>query len=85
MSLELVSEVWSAVNTYIDVNDRKDAAYDLVTLLIDLNHEPSEIREYLGADRDITRALKEYGRDHDEDEGDEDVEGLDFSDSSDWD
>lgn len=84
MSLELVNEVWSAINQYIDSNDRKDAANDLVMLLIDLNHEPDEIREFLGADRDIASALKEYGR-IDEDVEEDDLEGFEFSDSSDWD
>lgn len=85
MSLELVNEVWAAISQYVDSNDRKDAAYDVVTLLIDLNHEPDEIREFLGADRDIAKALKEYGKiDIDEDD-EEDLEGLDFNDTRDWD
>jgi hypothetical protein len=84
MSLELVNEVWEAMSHHIDSNDRKDAAYDLVTLLIDLNHEPSEIREYLGADRDIVKALKDYGKEHEDDEEDE-VDGFDFVDDSEWD
>lgn len=83
MSLELPFEVWSALHNYIDVNDRRDAAYDLVTLLIDLNYEPSEIKEHFGSDRDISRALKDYSKDHDDE--DDGYGELDFEDQPDWD
>lgn len=84
MSLELVNEVWSAINQYVDNNDRKDAAHDLVTLLIDFNHEPDEIREFLGHDRNISNALKEYGRDQGEETEDEDLDGFDVGNYNDW-
>ena len=39
MSLDFVAEVWDALRTHIDFNDRSDAADTLINLLIDNNYE----------------------------------------------
>jgi hypothetical protein len=51
MSLDFVAEVWEALSSHIDLNDRSDAADSLVNLLID-----NAFRGY----KEVTIALKEY-------------------------
>ena len=43
-SLGIVSEVWDVLRSHIDMNDRDDAADNLINLLIDNNYEADEIR-----------------------------------------
>ena len=38
MSLDFVTEVWDALRSHIDLNDRSDAADTLINLLIDNNY-----------------------------------------------
>ena len=73
MTLDLVSEVWDALRTHVDLNERKDAADTLVNLLIDLNYEASDIKEAF-RDKDVLGALKFYAEQHEEDEYEEDDE-----------
>jgi hypothetical protein len=78
MSLDFVAEVWDALRSHIDFNDRKDAADTLVNLLIDSGYDADEIKETFRGDKDIGSALKfyreqneteeEYEEDDDEDD-----------------
>ena len=45
MSLDFVSEVWGALYSHIDFNERKDAADTLINLLIDHNYETDDIKD----------------------------------------
>jgi hypothetical protein len=61
MSLEMISEFWSnIVSPRLEAADRREVAEELVSYLIDLNHEPNEIKEYFAGDRNIAKALKDY-------------------------
>jgi hypothetical protein len=77
MSVELAKELWSELKRYVNTVDRDEAAETLVSVLIDNDVSPDDIKATFKSDSDIKRALTEYLRDgeaHEEDE--EDDEGL---------
>jgi len=83
MSLDFVAEVWDALRSHIDSNERKDAADTLINLLIDNDYEAADIKESFRGDKDILDALKFYVDQHDQEE---DYEDDDFEDLDDeWD
>jgi hypothetical protein len=59
MKLDFVAEVWDALRTHIDFNDRTDAADSLVNLLIDNNYEAEDIKDAFKGDKEMLTALKE--------------------------
>jgi hypothetical protein len=80
MKLDFVAEVWDALRTHIDFNDRSDAADSLVNLLIDNNYEAEDIKDAFKGDKEMLTALKENlahqdteesYEDYDEDDADE--------------
>lgn len=78
MSLEFVAEVWDALRSHIDMNDRKDAADTLVNLLIENNYEADEIKDAFRGEKEILTALKDYVSEHEiEEEYEEDEEDED--------
>jgi hypothetical protein len=81
MSLEFVVEVWDALRSHIDLNDRTEAADSLINLLIDNNYEPEDIKDVFSGEKEVLSALKDYleqqdiedeYEDYDEDEVDDD-------------
>ena len=79
MNLDLVAEVWDALRSHVDMNERKDAADTLVNMLIDNDYEATDIKESFRGDKDILGALKFYVEQHepDEEEEDEDLDEWD--------
>jgi hypothetical protein len=82
MSLDIISSVWDALVTHIDLNERKYAADTLVDFLIDNDFQPNEILEHFQGDSDMTHAIKgwvdQYGdEDFDVDEEDVDTDEWD--------
>jgi len=71
MSLDFVAEVWDALRSHIDFNERKDAADTLVNLLIENNYEADEIKDSFRGDKEIAGALKFYAEQHDTEEYEE--------------
>ena len=80
MKLDFVAEVWDALRSHIDFNDRTDAADSLVNLLIDNNYEAEDIKDAFMGDKEMLTALKENlahqdteesYEDYDEDDADE--------------
>ena len=80
MILDFVAEVWDALRSHIDFNDRTDAADSLVNLLIDNNYEAEDIKDAFKGDKEMLTALKEnlahqdteeLYEDYDEDDADE--------------
>ena len=71
MSLDFVAEVWDALRTHIDFNDRSDAADTLINLLIDNNHETDDIKDAFKGDKEVLKALKGYTDQHDAEEYEE--------------
>ena len=82
MSLSLVAEVWEALQTHIDFNERGDAADTLVTYLIENNYEVDDIKDAFN-DKVITKALKGYAEEHFQEDDYEDYE--EDIDEDDWD
>ena len=64
MSLDFLAEVWDALRTHIDFNDRKDAADTLVNLLIENNYEADTIKDSFRGDKEIISALRDYVSEH---------------------
>ena len=82
MSLNFVAEVWDALRSHIDFNDRSDAADTLINLLIDNNYEASDIKDSFKNDKEVLKALKGYtdqqdGEEYEEYDEDEDQEEWD--------
>ena len=80
MKLDFVAEVWDALRTHIDFNDRSDAADSLINLLIDNNYEAEDIKDAFKGEKEVLTALKENlahndteesYEDYDEDDADE--------------
>lgn len=80
MSLDFIREVWDAMRSHIDFNERTEAADTLINLLIDNNYEADEIKEAFRGDTEMLKALKGYVDQHDDEEMldlDEDFDGDD--------
>ena len=74
MNLNFVSEVWDALRSHIDFNDRTDAADSLINLLIDNNYEAEDIKDAFKGDKEMLTALKENLALHDTEESYEDYD-----------
>ena len=74
MKLDFVAEVWDALRSHIDYNDRTDAADSLVNLLIDNNYEAEDIKDAFKGDKEMLTALKENLALHDTEESYEDYD-----------
>ena len=83
MSLDFVAEVWDALRSHIDFNDRSDAEDTLINLLIDNNYETEDIKDSFRGDKEVLNALKGYAEQHDvEDDYEEYDEDVD---TDEWD
>lgn len=82
MSLSTAAEVWEALSTHIDLNERNDAADTLVTYLIENNYEVDDIKDAFN-DKVINKALKGYAEEHFQEDDYEDYD--EDEDQDDWD
>ena len=82
MSLDFVAEVWDALRTHIDFNDRSDAADTLINLLIDNNYEADDIKDAFRGDKEVLSALKGYVEEHNIEDDYEEYE--EDEDQDDW-
>ena len=83
MSLDFTAEVWDALRSHIDFNDRSEAADTLINLLIDNNYEPDDIKDAFRGDKEMLSALKGYMDEHDTEDDYEDYE--EDIDTDEWD
>lgn len=60
MPAALANEIWSEVRRFINSMDRAEAADTVVSVLIDNDIGPDEIRASFKNDSDIKQALKDY-------------------------
>lgn len=58
MKLALITEVWQMVKESIISTDRDTVAENLVTILIDNDYSPAEIKSAFRDDYDVASALK---------------------------
>ena len=78
MYLTVMSEVWDEIKRYVNTVDRPEAAETLVSLLIDNDSDPEDIRDAFKGDADVRRALAEYlDTDRDSEEEEDYLDGLD--------
>jgi len=83
MKLDFVAEVWDALRTHIDFNDRSDAADSLINLLIDNNYEAEDIKDAFKGDKEMLTALKDNLAHQDTEESYEDYD--EDEDQEEWD
>ena len=81
MSIDFIAEVWDALRSHVDSNERKDAADTLINLLIENDYEAVDIKEAFRGDKDILGALKFYAEQHEEDDYEDDED----EDQDEWD
>jgi hypothetical protein len=83
MTVELANEIWSELKRYVNTVDRDDAAETLVSVLIDNDVGPDEIKAVFKSDSDVKKALASYISDHDETDDEEEIED-DYNEDDDW-
>ena len=71
---DLVSVIWDELKRYVNTVDREEAAESLVSILIDNDCDPEDIKTAFKGDSDIKRALASYLDTHEEEEYEEDEE-----------
>ena len=79
MSLTLLVEMWQAVKESVIASDRASVADNVVSLLIDHDISPEEIRRAFRGEGDIIDSLKFYIDDDESWEEDEDEDEIDYS------
>jgi len=82
MPVFMANEVWQEVKRYVQQVDRADAAEALVSVLIDNDVSPEEIRDTFKGDSEVKRALQSYIDDHQDDDDDDDYDD-DYDDEDD--
>jgi hypothetical protein len=84
MTVELANEIWSELKRYVNTVDRDDAAETFVSVLIDNDIGPDEIKAVFKSDSDVKKALTSYLRDQDElDDDEEEFDEVDYDDDDD--
>ena len=83
MKLDFVAEVWDALRSHIDFNDRSEAADSLVNLRIDNNYEAEDIKDAFKGNKEMLTALKENLAHQDTEESYEDYD--EDEDHEEWD
>lgn len=73
MALEIVSEIWNYVKDGMTVHEREGLAEHMITLMIESDYTPDDIREAFPGDSTIKAALKYY-TDSEEEDDDYDTE-----------
>jgi hypothetical protein len=74
MSVDLSSEIWNELKRYINTVDRTEAAEVLVSVLVDNDVAPDEIRSTFKGDTDVKAALAAYIKDLDDEPEEEDFD-----------
>ena len=80
MHLDLVAEIWSELKRYIGTIDRSEAADSFISMLIDNDYSPEDIRTTFKSDSDIKKALVNYIQDDSEE-----IEDEEYEEDEDWD
>ena len=77
MSVELSSEIWNELKRYVNTVDRQEAAEVLVSVLVDNDVAPDDIREIYKGDKDVKAALAAYIKDLDDEPEEEEYDDDD--------
>ena len=81
MTVDLASEIWGELKRYVHDVDRSEAAEVLVSVLVDNDCVPDDIRIAFKGDTDVKTALASYIRDLDDEPEEEEYEEDDDLDS----
>jgi hypothetical protein len=81
MTVDLASEIWNELKRYVNTVDRNEAAEVLVSVLVDNDCAPDDIRVAFKGDTDVKTALASYIRDLDDEPEEEEYEEEDDLDS----
>lgn len=77
MDEHLASIIWEELKRYINTVDRADAAENFVSILVDNDFDPKDIKSAFGNDKDIKNALASYFEEEEEEEEFDDDEYID--------
>ena len=79
-TLNLVNELWQELKQYINDIDHAEAADTLISVLIDHDQDPDQIKTAFRGDADVKSALNSYIEDEEEteEEYDDDEEDEDY-------
>lgn len=69
--MELSSEIWNELRRYINTVDREEAAEVLVSVLVDNDVDPDDIRDMYKGDKEVKVALAAYIKDLSDDPDEE--------------
>lgn len=78
MSVDLSSEIWNELKRYINTVDRQESAEVLVSVLVDNDIDPDDIRDVFKGDKDVKAALAAYIKDINDESDEDDEEDDDY-------
>ena len=79
--MEQAATIWEELKRYINTVDRAEAAEAMVSILVDNDGDPEDIKQAFGTDKDIKNALTQYLSDDEEEypeEEDDEEDDLDW-------
>jgi hypothetical protein len=74
---DLIPVVWHELKRFINVVDRAEAAENFISILVDNDCDPEDIKTMFKSDSDIKKALVQYLKD------DSEIEDNEFNDQYD--
>jgi hypothetical protein len=74
MTVDLASDIWNELKRYVNTVDRNEAAEVLVSVLVDNDCDPDDIRVAFKGDSDVKAALAAYIKDLDDEPEEEDFD-----------
>ena len=80
MTEQLAANLWQEIKRYINPSERADAVETVLSVMIDHDCDPDDIRAAFAGDTEMKRALTAYLDEHDAEE----EEYQDEDDESDW-
>jgi len=84
MHSNIANEIWGELKRFVNTVDRDEAADILVSLLIDHDEDPDDIKAAFKGDSDVKRALTVYmDQGHDEYEEDDEYDEAEYDESDD--
>lgn len=78
MTVDLASDIWNELKRYVNTVDRTEAAEVLVSVLVDNDCDPDDIRVAFKGDTDVKAALASYIKDLDDDPEEEEFDEDDL-------
>ena len=83
MTEQVAAEIWREIKRYINPTERSDAVETILSVMIDHDCDPDDIRAAFAGDPVMIRALKDY-LDDASDESDEAYEEDDYEEDQDY-